>query len=96
MIPSAHTLLTLATARFDRGRMPEAVEAATTAVEAYRSSLGEQHPAYGMALHALHTARLSLSDLPGGGMALARASRGFQLALGPVRSGVLQPRCRTD
>jgi CHAT domain-containing protein len=77
-----HALLTLATARFDRGRMPEAVEAATSAVEAYRATLGERHPAIGRALHSLGTARLALGDLTGGSRALLRASEVLRVALG--------------
>nr|WP_255529020.1 CHAT domain-containing tetratricopeptide repeat protein [Roseomonas rosulenta] len=79
----AHALMSLANARFSRGRMPEAVEAATEAVEAYRGAVGERHPAYGRALHTLGTALSELGDPVSAATALAQAAQILSAAFGP-------------
>lgn len=56
----AHGLQLLATSRFNRGRHPEAAEAAFAALEAYRTIVGEAHPAFGRALHTLGTIQAEL------------------------------------
>ncbi|WP_198374969.1 CHAT domain-containing protein [Neoroseomonas rubea] len=79
-----HALISLATARFNRGRMAEAVEAATEAVEAYRQSLGDRHPGYGRALHTLGTSLAELGDPAAARDALAQASSVLSAAFGPA------------
>lgn len=79
-----HALLALALARFDRGRMPEAAETAAAAVEAYRGTLGERHPAFGRALHILGTAQSELAANAAAAETLARAASVFRDALGPT------------
>lgn len=57
-----HALALLANSRFDRGRMPEAAEAWFAALEAYRASVGERHPAFGRVLHTLGNVHAELGD----------------------------------
>ncbi|MGG5811344.1 CHAT domain-containing protein [Falsiroseomonas sp. CW058] len=78
-----HALSALARARYDRGAIAEAAEAAAAAVEAYRATIGERHPAFGRALHTLGTAQLELGDRVAAAASLARAAGVLRAALGP-------------
>lgn len=77
-----HSLMSLANARFNRGRMAEAAEAATQAVEAYRRSIGERHPGYARALHTLGTALAGIGDTQSAEAALKQAKAVQELAFG--------------
>jgi len=57
----AHALHLLATSRFNRGQQPEAAEAGFRALDAYRATLGEAHPAFGRALHTLGVIHIELA-----------------------------------
>lgn len=77
-----HALLLLANARFDRGRMSEAAEAAADAVETYRVTLGERDPAFARAQHTLGTAQAELGNEVGAAAALQSASGIWRTLLG--------------
>lgn len=57
-----HALFLLAKTRFNRGRMPEALTAGLAAAAAYRSSLGDWHPALARTLHLLGNTYGELRD----------------------------------
>jgi tetratricopeptide (TPR) repeat protein len=81
--------MALARARFDRGHMAEAAQEAAAAVESYRRSLGEGHPAHGRALHTLGTVRAELGDPVGAATLLRRAAKVLRASLG-ADSGQVQ------
>lgn len=96
-----HALQLLATSRFNRGRHPEAAEAAFAALEAYRTSLGEAHPAFGRALHTLGTIQAELgapaaaTALLERAAAVARASFGadtIQIHLSQIEIAAIEVR----
>ncbi|WP_458098404.1 CHAT domain-containing protein [Roseomonas sp. WA12] len=79
----AHALQLLATSRFDRGRMPEASEAAARAVEAYQAILGDRHPAFARSIHTLGSTRHEMGDLASADSLYARAEEVLRAAFGP-------------
>ena len=84
-----HALFLLATARFNRGRMPEALRTGLAAAAAYQNSLGPWHPALGRTLHLLGTASGELRDRAGAAAFFARATEIARGAFGPRSSQVL-------
>ncbi len=83
-----HALFLLATARFNRGLTPEAVQAGLAASAAYRSSLGEWHPALARTLHLLGTAYGELRDRKTATGFFTRADEIARRALGPAAAAV--------
>ncbi len=84
-----HALALLASSRFDRGRLPEAAEAGLAALDAYRATLGERHPATARLMQTLGSIHALLGDPRLGQDFLARAA-GIQRALFGAMSPQLQ------
>jgi len=78
-----HALLLLATARFNRGLLPEADRAAFAAAEAYEATLGEWHPVLGRTFHTLGTIQDRLKNLSGAASFYARALAIQRRSFGP-------------
>lgn len=78
-----HARLAQAISLFERGRMSEAAEAASAAVEIYRATLGDRHPSFGQALHTLATALTELGQATEADAAFTAAARLWEETLGP-------------